>query len=164
MGKYILLLFVPTELRTDYSAWIREREGQFEYQDAGFDLLTPEDIVVPAGAVSHRISLGVRGAMYQLKRDECRPCAWYLYPRSSTGSKSGLRLANSVGIIDAGYRGEIMAIVDNVSDECKREKGARLFQACAPDIGSKLSIRLVDTIAELGYTERGERGFGSTGM
>ena len=38
---------------------------------------------------------------------------YYLYPRSSI-VKTGLRLANSVGIIDAGYRGEIIAVVDNI--------------------------------------------------
>ena len=45
---------------------------------------------------------------------EKRP--YFLMPRSSI-SKTPLRLCNSVGLIDAGYRGEIMAAVDNIKQE-----------------------------------------------
>ena len=49
-------------------------------------------------------------------------------PRSSI-SKTPLRLANSIGLIDGGYRGEIMACCDNIKDyEYTIEKGQRLFQ------------------------------------
>ena len=88
-------------------------------------------------------------------------CGYYLYPRSSTGTKTPLRLANSVGIIDAGYRGEIKGIVDNLDkgqDYCIRA-GTRLFQLCSPVLGP-ISFEMANTLSE---TARGEGGFGSTG-
>ena len=80
-------------------------------------------------------------------------------PRSSI-SKTPIRLCNSVGLIDAGYRGEIMAAVDNIKQEDYTINfGQRLFQIVAMD-GSPLSFELVD---ELSSTSRGAGGFGSTG-
>ena len=80
-------------------------------------------------------------------------------PRSSI-SKTPIRLCNSVGLIDAGYRGEIMAAVDNIKQEDYTiSAGQRLFQIVAMD-GSPLSFELVD---ELSTTSRGAGGFGSTG-
>ena len=80
-------------------------------------------------------------------------------PRSSI-SKTPLRQCNSVGLIDGGYRGEIMAAVDNVKDEPYTvEPGQRLFQLVAMD-GSPIHFELVSMLTETG---RGEGGFGSTG-
>ena len=89
---------------------------------------------------------------------EKRP--YLLMPRSSI-SKTPLRLCNSVGLIDAGYRGEIMAAVDNIKqDDYTISVGQRLFQIVAMD-GSPLSFELVN---ELSLTSRGAGGFGSTGF
>ena len=86
-------------------------------------------------------------------------CSYYLYPRSSI-SKTPLRMSNSVGIIDAGYRGEIIAKVDNLSnDDYKIEKGTRLFQICDASL-EPIELRIVDKLSE---TTRGVGGFGSTG-
>ena len=80
-------------------------------------------------------------------------------PRSSL-SKTPLRQCNSIGLIDAGYRGEIMAAVDNIKDKSfTLETGQRLFQLVAMD-GSPIHFELVDELTE---TDRGEGGFGSTG-
>ena len=80
-------------------------------------------------------------------------------PRSSI-AKTPLRLCNSIGLIDAGYRGEIKAVVDNIKSELYIvEKGQRLFQLVAMD-GSPINFQLVDELTE---TTRGEDGFGSTG-
>ena len=69
-------------------------------------------------------------------------------------------MANSVGIIDAGYRGPIMAAVDNTSDEPYIVKPSqRLFQICSPTL-STISFELTNQLSE---TERGSGGFGSTG-
>ena len=68
-------------------------------------------------------------------------------------------MANSVGIIDAGYRGNIMVAVDNISDEVYViEKGQRLFQICSPVLAN-ITFELVNSLSE---TSRGEGGFGST--
>ena len=65
------------------------------------------------------------------------------------------------GDVDAGYRGEIMAAVDNIKEEDYTiEYGARLFQIVAMD-GSPLTFELV---SELSKTKRGFDGFGSTGI
>jgi dUTPase len=103
------------------------------------------------------------------------PSGFYLYPRSSI-SKTRMRLANSVGIIDAGYRGDIIAAVDTIglfgSNDIWHvwketlspiQKYDRYFQLCAPDL-SPFLVHIVDTEAELGApTTRGQGGFGSTG-
>ena len=85
--------------------------------------------------------------------------AYYLLPRSSI-SKTPLRMANSIGLIDGGYRGEIMAVCDNIkNDSYKIEKGQRLFQIVAFD-NSPIYYKLTDKLSD---TTRGIGGFGSTG-
>ena len=81
-------------------------------------------------------------------------------PRSSI-AKTPLRLCNSIGLIDGGYRGEIMAVCDNIkTDIYDVKKGQRLFQLVAMD-SSPIQYELVE---ELEMTTRGTGGFGSTGM
>jgi dUTP pyrophosphatase len=119
--------------------------------DAGLDLVAPTDIMVPPHEMA-TIDFGIR----------CRRSGsggYYLYPRSSI-SKTPLRLANSVGIIDAGYRGNIMAKVDNISDEPYIiKKGDRLFQICMPDL-RPFNVVLGNVAVD---TARGAGGYGSTG-
>jgi len=63
-------------------------------------------------------------------------------------------------LIDGGYRGEIMAAVDNIKNESYTiEPGQRLFQLVAMD-GSPIHFELVERLSE---STRGEGGFGSTG-
>jgi dUTP pyrophosphatase len=69
-------------------------------------------------------------------------------------------MSNSIGLIDGGYRGEIIGMVDNIKTEDYRvSAGDRLFQLVAMD-GSAITFELVD---ELSDTTRGTGGFGSTG-
>ena len=96
---------------------------------------------------------------------------FYLYPRSSL-SKTPLRLANSTGIIDAGYRGPIIGMFDviysdpnieNINCDWYENEYSRLLQICGPSL-CPIFVRIVDTIEELGpSTNRGSNGFGSTG-
>ena len=97
---------------------------------------------------------------------------YYMYPRSSL-SKTQLRLANSVGIIDAGYRGHLMGMFDVVNiDPCKKNDMEadycgnvydRYLQICAPGL-VPIIVEIVNSKQDLGdETERGEGGFGSTG-
>ena len=96
-------------------------------------------------------------AFYDNEND--KNVSYYLYPRSSI-SKTPLRMANSTGIIDAGYRGNIMVAVDNIDNEPYTiEKGTRLFQICGPTL-EPITMDIVD---ELSNSERGSNGFGSTG-
>ena len=96
-----------------------------------------------------------------------KPVGYYLYPRSSTGTKTPLRLSNSVGIIDSGYRGNIIAAFDNRDSsndgDFKVEKGSRVVQICPPELSYPVLVEIVDNESDLGTTNRGEGGFGSTG-
>ena len=123
----------------------------FHQGDAGLDVYIVEDQIINPGETT-RIKLGISCENVDKK-------AYFLMPRSSI-SKTPLRLANSVGLIDAGYRGEIMAAVDNIKDNPHRlEVGQRLFQIVAMD-GSEIQF---DLTGELSQTSRGNDGFGSTG-
>ena len=101
-----------------------------------------------------------------------RYVGYYLYCRSSTGSKTPLRLSNSVGIIDSGYRGNIKACFDNINNSdinsgsnnfvLKQEE--RYTQLCPPNLEYPMKVVIVDNISDLGKnTTRGVGGFGSTG-
>ena len=131
---------------------IYDGHGHFHEGDAGIDLfIINKQLISPGETV--KIHLGI--ACENLDQNP-----YLLMPRSSI-SKTPLRQCNSVGLIDAGYRGEIMAAVDNIKQEPYRlEPGQRLFQLVAMD-GSPISFELTDVLTE---TDRGEGGFGSTGQ
>ena len=86
--------------------------------------------------------------------------AGLVYARSGIACKKGIAPANKVGVIDADYRGEIMVALHNHSSEAvtieSRERIAQLV------ITPFLTAQFEET-DELGDTERGEGGFGSTG-
>jgi len=125
--------------------------GHFHDGDAGIDLFIVEKQTIKSGETS-LIHLGIACENIDQK-------PYLLMPRSSI-SKTPLRLCNSIGLIDAGYRGEIMAAVDNIKDVSYTvDVGDRLFQLVAMD-GSSISFSLV---GELSSSDRGEGGFGSTG-
>jgi dUTPase len=119
------------------------------------------------------LNLGVRCCM---RAAAAAPCGFYLYPRSSI-SKTRMRLANSVGIIDAGYRGDLIAAVDTIGFFGSTDiwhvwketlspikKYDRYFQVCAPDL-SPFLVHIVETEQDLSPpTSRGSGGFGSTGV
>lgn len=132
-----------------------ENHAHFHDGDSGLDLYFPTEVLIPAKSFGTLVSLGIK--CEGLKHGS--NISYYLYPRSSI-SKTPLRMSNSVGIIDAGYRGNLMVALDNHSDqEYTIEKGVRLFQICCP-ILSSINMKIVD---ELSTTSRGEGGFGSTG-
>lgn len=94
--------------------FIREKYGNhstFHEGDAGLDLFCPRDLSVHSGQISHKIDLGIN---CELKDENGNNLPYLLMPRSSTGSKSSLRMSNSLGLIDAGYRGPLCACVDNI--------------------------------------------------
>ena len=124
--------------------------------DAGFDLYFPGDILIPAQSTVHiDLKIQCEGISGSIGLNVC----YYLYPRSSI-SKTPLRLANSVGIIDAGYRGNLKVAVDNRSSEDYQiQKGQRLFQITGRYL-EPIDAHLVEDISS---SDRGNRGFGSTG-
>lgn len=118
-------------------------------EDVGLDIPMLNDVIIPKGVTSFKIPLGIK----------TEPTHGYmLIPRSSI-VKTTLRLSNSVGIIDKSYRGEVMAVVDNIGTEDVNLKlGSCYFQIVAFD-----GILPTYTIKnELSSTTRGSGGFGST--
>ena len=140
------------EIRELYNSNVSNISG-----DAGLDLYVPETITVPAKSISFKINHKV-----SCEATICdKPISWYMYPRSSMGAKTPLRISNSVGIFDSGYRGPVMGIVDNLSEEdFVVEKGTRLFQICSPTLNNPINLSIVQ---ELSDSERGVGGLGSTG-
>jgi dUTP pyrophosphatase len=133
------------------------------YFDAGFDLFCPTEINIK-GLTTEKVNHFVQCSMDRVDNGKFIPVSYYLYPRSSTGTKTPLRLANSVGIIDSGYRGNIIAVFDNwKTDDYVIDKGNRIVQICPPDISYPLAINVVSKLEDLGSSQRGTSGFGSTG-
>jgi len=82
-------------------------------------------------------------------------------PRSGLAAKKGITVLNSPGTIDADYRGEIGVILVNLSDEdFTIENGERIAQL----VIAKHERAQWEEVAELGSTDRGAGGFGSTGV
>ena len=137
--------------------------------DAGFDLYNPEikTINVNIKKQVHKLDLNVICSAKMIT--DCNKVfntGYYMYPRSSL-SKTKLRLANSIGIIDSGYRGHLMGMFDIVhlfpNEEYVVNKYDRLLQICAPGL-VPIIVEVVNKLEELGEeTERGNGGFGSTG-
>ena len=130
----------------------------FGERDAGFDLICPENKTMTG--ISNKLPQGVSAAVYDMERKVFR--AYWLLPRSSI-SKTPMRLANSVGLIDSGYRGIVTAVVDAVSKDHAVVAGDRYFQLAAPDLMPFSSVQIVNEIPG-GPTLRGTGGFGSTGV
>jgi len=136
---------------TDQVRPFYEDHGHFHEGDSGLDLYCPEELVFASGET--------KPIRLQIACEPVNSSSYWLIPRSSI-SKTPLRMCNSIGLIDAGYRGELTAFCDNISGEQYTVKpGQRLFQLVAMN-GEPISFELVDRLSD---TSRGTGGFGSTG-
>lgn len=128
--------------------------GTFHDGDSGLDLFVCESATVKAGETKF-LRLGIKAAAYDQNSVNV---SFLILPRSSI-AKTPLRVSNSLGLIDAGFRGELRVAVDNIKSEDYRvEAGDRLVQAVFFD-GQPFSFKLVDSLTE---TSRGAGGWGST--
>lgn len=143
-----------------------------KYIDAGFDLLVSNDEGFTIHDCYCKLDLDIicEAEIVNIKYNYDTDCekhsyktGFYIYPRSSI-YKTPLRLANSVGIIDAGYRGHIIAMFDrNINESLVTVKrGERLVQICAPSLIPIVPILVDESSINFG-TGRGAGGFGSTG-
>jgi dUTP pyrophosphatase len=121
--------------------------------DAGLDLCANADVEVLAGERA-MIPTGIAVAIPEGH-------AGLVLPRSGLASKSGLTLANAPGLIDAGYRGEVMVSAVNLdrAEAVKIARGDRVAQLVV------VALPAVEPtwVSVLPATQRGESGFGSTG-
>lgn len=145
----IKMINVSEQVSSYYKDFKSHHEG-----DSGIDLICPEQLIVSKniiGTIDFKIQCEMRDKDNNL-------VSYYLYPRSSI-SKTPFMMANSVGIIDAGYRGNIMAKIRSFGNDLEViGEGNKLFQICAPNLGH-VKVEIVDELSE---TSRGSGGFGST--
>ncbi len=166
--KKIMVLVLYTEnedLKLAYMDQIQRHHQKIlnepEFVDAGFDLFLPQDVWCSSTKVN-KLDFQVKCAAVSCSADCQNFTGYYLYPRSSC-SNTPLRLANSVGIIDAGYRGNIIGMFDLKEGEFAAKRMSRYAQICAPDL-CPIIVRLAEKESELsGVTMRMSGGFGSTG-
>lgn len=121
--------------------------------DAAADLYAMENVALKPHSLGNKIRTGIK---IQL------PEGWLamILPRSSMGAKTPLRLSNSVGLIDSGYRGELGVLYDNISDdEYTINAGDRIAQLLVMP-SHRFQAQVIDNIED---SDRGEGGFGSTG-
>ena len=157
------------------------------FYDAGFDLFVPSSQTIINNS-TRKIDFAIKccAKIYDIQQNPSthtyiphditldpsrqlqyvRFTPFYTYARSSI-SKTPLRLANNQGIIDAGYRGSIIGMFDNISVQYNTyeiEPYTRLLQICAPSL-MPIYVDVVETFEDLGpSTTRGSGGFGSTGV
>ncbi len=88
--------------------------------------------------------------------------AGFVQPRSGLALKKGLSMANTPGLIDAHYRGELKVCAINLDpkETIHIEKGERIAQL----VIQKVPVVTLQEVDELSQTDRGEGGFGSSGI
>lgn len=166
-----LNLFVDGDaaLKAKYVDYARNHNKKLmeecHFYDSGFDLFLPDvDRQFTSNGVN-KVDFQVRCSAqivssYNINYEYYT--GYYVYPRSSL-SKTALRLANSTGIIDAGYRGHLIGMFDCNRDGFQTEQYDRLVQVCAPNL-MPIFVNVVETMEDLGpNTSRGNGGFGSSG-
>lgn len=136
----------------DKGAYLPERAHD---ADAGFDLRTPYDIVLPPCTAMHGVGRCFLDTGVHME-----------IPKGYAGllvSKSGLNVKHHItgtGLIDSGYRGSIcVKLYNHGTEEYRFERGDKVIQIIIIPV---LTPELVEVDA-LTYTDRGNGGFGSTG-
>lgn len=123
---------------------------------AGMDLRAciDSDVIINPGERA-LISTGLAIAL------ESNAYVAYIYARSGLAVKSGITLANCVGVIDSDYRGELKVGLVNISDKpFTVSNGERIAQL----VISPVIVPEIAVVSELDETERAQGGFGSTGI
>lgn len=121
--------------------------------DAGLDLTSCERVVLEPGerAVVHT---GLAVAIPE-------GYAGFVQPRSGLAARNGLTIVNTPGLVDSGYRGEVLVVLLNTDREQAFvvEPGMRIAQLVVMPIPTLEPVE----VEELPESERGARGYGSSG-
>jgi len=160
MSTYYLYISPEPVFRDMYmNAATAYNNTPYGQRNSGFDLFcNSEDVDI---AYSEHAALVGQGCK-AMATDLTRNLAFWLTPRSSI-SRTPFRLANSLGLIDATYRGTIKAAFNRTqNNDPLPEHGQRLCQLAVADLTPWSRIVIVDELPGPA-TERGEGGFGSTG-
>jgi dUTP pyrophosphatase len=144
----------------------RYRTASKRKEDSGLDLYLPKKIVVPSPSTlngeAFLVDLGIK---CEMKDDSDKSVGYLLAPRSSI-SRLPISFANSVGIIDAGYRGTLKIALRNHSyydEPVTIQAYSRLGQICTASL-VPFELEVVDDASALSGSKRGVGAFGSTGI
>ena len=123
--------------------------------DAGCDLLAAENVTLQPGGGRALVPTGIALAIPE-------GYAGFVQPRSGLAVKNGVTCLNTPGLIDSGYRGELKVLLINTDPNSPFEvvRGERIAQL----VIQKVEVAEFEEIDDLPSTERGEGGFGSTGV
>lgn len=127
--------------------------------DAGIDLRAAESVVLKHGETT------IVGCGIHIELPPCH--VGLIFPRSGLAVKKGVSLANSVGVIDADYRGEIKCGLIFKSTGCGALHRINQYDRIAQLVVVKIPVpdfEVVEGLDELTATDRGEGGFGHTGV
>ncbi|HHW24011.1 MAG TPA: dUTP diphosphatase [Clostridiales bacterium] len=118
-------------------------------------------IVIPAGGrVSIPTGIAIEPIITSQNTESADSFVALIFGRSGLGAKYGITLANSVGVVDSDYRGEIkVALINHSNRPYAVSHGDRIAQIAFVPVASAKFIEA----CSLGETERGGSGFGSTG-
>jgi deoxycytidine triphosphate deaminase len=196
MSKIVLEVFIKreeTELFELYKNHINihnENLKNNKYPNAGFDLFIPNDVDFKKAFENILVDLKVRLQMwkyvvkpnyslFEMETDfnmddlnetlkyDITPCSYYMYPRSSI-CKTPLIISNSLGIIDSGYRNNIMVPLRYITSRFTDysfytlHKNSRITQICHPSL-EPIYVKIYEDTNQLTLTSR-NGGFGSTGI
>jgi len=118
--------------------------------DAGLDIQSDEEVIIP-GHSSKLISTGLKLAIQD-------GYVGMLKSRSGMAVNKGIDVA--AGVIDSSYRGEVKVLLRNTNTwHCKISKGDKIAQLLTIPI----TIADYKVVGDVGTTDRGENGFGSSG-
>ena len=122
--------------------------------DAGADLRARESVTLAAGGGRALVPTGVAVALPA-------GTAGFIQPRSGLALRHGVTCLNTPGLIDCGYRDELKVLLVNLDPEHAFEvvRGDRIAQLVIQRVESAAFVE----VADLGGSERGTGGFGSTG-
>ena len=120
--------------------------------DAGYDLFSIEDLILKPNEI-HKVKTGIA---IQIPTNY----GGLVLPRSGLSSKHGISLINTPGLIDSGYRGELLIPLINHSvneyEIDKHERIAQLILIESPEVN-------IEVASDLDDSDRDSKGFGSTG-
>lgn len=125
--------------------------------DAAYDIKSEVTEVILPG----QNKIVPAGFCVELPREEDYIWEIQIRPRSGLAAKSHITITNSPGTVDAGYRAVVGVILDNLSeDPFKVNRGDRIAQM----VITKIPKTTLEFVEELSDSDRGQNGFGSTGV
>jgi dUTP pyrophosphatase len=160
-----LKIFIENEeLRELYKTHIKKHNEKIlhnDFLDSGFDLFCPNDFTFETQFKTEFLDMQIKTEMFIIENERYYPVGFFTFPRSSI-SKTPLIVANGTGIIDCGYRGNLIGAFRSFESNYNVVKHTRLLQIVY-SMKTPIYVVMVENLNDLSSTERNTGGFGSTG-